>query len=68
MPNLLQELSTVTITSDSSPSVTADTSATNLITNLSNRIAIDEYPIQFVDSAITTTYKSCYKVTETEIS
>ena len=66
MPNLLQELSTVTISTDSSPSNSADESATNLITNLGNRIANDNYPIIDVDIGYAS-YKSCYRVTEAEI-
>ena len=68
MPNLLQELSTVTITSDTSPS--ADENyypATNLITNLSNRASNGRYPINDVDSGLAS-YRSCFQVTETEIS
>ena len=68
MPNLLQELTTVTITSDTSPS--SDESnfpASNLITNLDNRASNDFYPINAVDS-VTASYYSCFKVTEAEIS
>ena len=68
VPNLLQELSTVTITSDTSPSTTPDLSALNLITNMSNRASNDFKPIQYVDTGLATTYKSCYEVAETDIS
>ena len=68
MPNLLQVLSSVTITSDTSPSTTSDTTAANLISNLGNRASNDEYPIHAVNSDLATTYKSCFKVTEAEIS
>ena len=67
VPNLLQKLSTVTISTDTSPSYSLDTSATNLIENLGNRSAIDDNPIQFVDFGLAS-YKSCFKFTETEIS
>ena len=68
MPNLLQVLSSVTITSDTSPSNALDLSATNLITNLSNRASNRKDPINAVDKGLATTYKSCFVVTETEIS
>ena len=67
MPNLLQVLSSVAITSDTSPSTTSDTTAANLINNLGNRASNDLYPIIAVDSGLAD-YKSCFKVTETEIS
>ena len=67
MPNLLQELSTVTISTDTSPSYSSDTSATNLITNLGNRSNGNSRPINAVDMGIAD-YKSCFRFTETEIS
>ena len=66
MPNLLQELSTVTVTSDTSPSESG-AEASNLITNLGNRSPIDDFPIEGVDGALAN-YKSCFKVIETQIS
>ena len=67
VPNLLQVLSSIAITSDTSPSYSTDTTAANLITNLSNRASNDEYPINTVDSGLAD-YYSCFKVTEAEIS
>ena len=60
-------LPSVAITSDTSPSATTDTSATNLILNLGNRASNDWNPINAVDSGLVT-YYSCFKVTEAEIS
>ena len=67
MPNLLQKLSTVSITPDTSPSTSAETAAENLITNLGNRASNDLQPINGPDKALAD-YYSCYKVTRTEIS
>ena len=55
----------MTITADTSPS-TADLAATNLITNLDNRSPNESEPIEGVDSSLAS-YKSCFKVTESEI-
>ena len=68
VPNLLQELSTVAITPDTSASTASDTSATNLITNLGNRASNDSFPIKDVNSVLATDYKTCFKVTDAEIS
>ena len=67
MPNLLQELTSVDITSDTSPSANTSTPATNLITNLNNRASNDYVPINAVNGGLSD-YYSCYKVSETEIS
>ena len=67
VPNLLQVLSQVTITSDTSPSYSSDTAAANLINNLSNRAPNDWNPINAVDKGLAN-YYSCFKVTEAEIS
>ena len=67
MPNLLQVLSSISITSDTSPSYSSDDAAANLITNLGNRASNYEHPINDVDSGLAD-YYSCYLVTEAEIS
>lgn len=67
MPNLLQELSSVSITTDTSPSFSSDLTASNLITHLSNRASNNELPINAVDSGLAN-YKSCFEVTEASIS
>ena len=67
VPNLLQALPSVVITSDTSPSTDSNTTATNLITNVGNRSSNFNYPIATVDSGLAS-YYSCYKVTEVEIS
>ena len=67
VPNLLQELTSVGITSDTSPSSYANRSATNLITNLNNRSSNDWVPIFAIDKGLGS-YRSCYIVSESEIS
>ena len=68
MPNLLQELTTVTITSDTSPSSDEiNFPASNLINNLGNRSSNHLNPLNAVDSGAAS-YDSCYLVREAEIS
>ena len=60
VPNLIQELANVTISADTSPSTSADVSATNLITNLNNRAPTNVYnAINAADQGLAS-YKSCY--------